>query len=144
VHLPLVVPDKSLCRIRVGDETRNWEEGKVLVFDDSFEHEAWNDAELPRVVLIFDVWHPELSTPEVKLLDFLTKTQMRAEKVAIEREERNARDRSGIEGSNDEPTSQTLDASEQEVLNVLRGDNLYSIIAQTRSAPLQDNDVWGS
>jgi len=58
-HLPLIVPDR--CGFRVGNETREWEEGKLLVFDDSIEHEAWNDSDRDRVVLIFDVWRPELS-----------------------------------------------------------------------------------
>jgi aspartyl/asparaginyl beta-hydroxylase (cupin superfamily) len=57
-HLPLIVPDR--CGFRVGNETRAWEEGKLLVFDDSMEHEAWNDSDRDRVVLIFDVWRPEL------------------------------------------------------------------------------------
>jgi aspartyl/asparaginyl beta-hydroxylase (cupin superfamily) len=46
---------------RVGNETRAWEAGKLLVFDDSIEHEAWNDSAEDRVVLIFDIWRPELS-----------------------------------------------------------------------------------
>jgi aspartyl/asparaginyl beta-hydroxylase (cupin superfamily) len=49
--------------IRVGDSTQRWEEGKALVFDDSFEHEAWNDGPGPRVVLVMDIWHPDLDTP---------------------------------------------------------------------------------
>ena len=58
-HLPLIVPQPS--GFRVGNETRAWEEGKLLVFDDSIEHEAWNDSAEDRVVLIFDIWRPELS-----------------------------------------------------------------------------------
>lgn len=58
-HLPLIVPER--CGFRVGNETREWEEGKLLVFDDSIEHEAWNDSDRDRVILIFDVWRPELS-----------------------------------------------------------------------------------
>ena len=58
-HLPLIVPQPS--GFRVGNETRAWEAGKLLVFDDSIEHEAWNDSAEDRVVLIFDIWRPELS-----------------------------------------------------------------------------------
>ncbi len=58
-HLPLIVPQPS--GFRVGNETRAWEEGRLLVFDDSIEHEAWNDSSEDRVVLIFDIWRPELS-----------------------------------------------------------------------------------
>lgn len=53
-HLPLVVP--SGCGFRVGAETRLWESGKAFVFDDTIEHEAWNEGEELRVVLIFDIW----------------------------------------------------------------------------------------
>ena len=42
---------------------RTWEEGKVLIFDDSFEHEVWQDAVSFRLIFIVDVWHPEL-TPQ--------------------------------------------------------------------------------
>lgn len=61
-HLPLIVPRD--CGFRVGNETRPWEEGKVLVFDDSIEHEAWNGSDRDRVVLIFDIWRPELTEQE--------------------------------------------------------------------------------
>jgi len=62
VHLPLVIPDG--CAIRVGDQTRGWTPGKCLIFDDSFEHEAWNRSEEPRAVLIFEIWNPGLSEAE--------------------------------------------------------------------------------
>lgn len=61
-HLPLIIPPD--CRFRVGNETREWTEGKLLIFDDSIEHEAWNDSNEDRVVLIFDIWRPELSEQE--------------------------------------------------------------------------------
>jgi aspartate beta-hydroxylase len=66
VHLPLVVPGN--CRFRVGSETREWETGKAWVFDDTIEHEAWNDSDLPRGILIFDTWHPGLTAGERELL----------------------------------------------------------------------------
>jgi len=62
VHLPLIIPPD--CAIRVGAETYVWQPGKVVVFDDSFEHEAWNRSEQLRAVLIFEVWHPQLSEGE--------------------------------------------------------------------------------
>lgn len=61
-HLPLIVPDK--CTYRVGYEQRRWEVGKVLVFDDTIEHEARNDSDELRVVLIFDIWNPYFSAGE--------------------------------------------------------------------------------
>uniref|UniRef100_A0A3P8WG01 Aspartate beta-hydroxylase n=1 Tax=Cynoglossus semilaevis TaxID=244447 RepID=A0A3P8WG01_CYNSE len=60
MHLGLVVP-KQGCRIRCTDQIREWEEGKVLIFDDSFEHEVWQDADSYRLIFIVDVWHPELT-----------------------------------------------------------------------------------
>ncbi|XP_058384746.1 aspartyl/asparaginyl beta-hydroxylase isoform X2 [Diceros bicornis minor] len=62
MHLGLVIP-KEGCRIRCANETKTWEEGKVLIFDDSFEHEVWQDATSFRLIFIVDVWHPEL-TPQ--------------------------------------------------------------------------------
>jgi Aspartyl/Asparaginyl beta-hydroxylase len=61
-HLPLIVPPE--CGFRVGNEIRQWEEGKLLIFDDTIEHEAWNNSAQDRVVLIFDIWRPELSEQE--------------------------------------------------------------------------------
>lgn len=62
MHLPLIVP--AQCGFRVGGETREWIPGKALVFDDTIEHEAWNDSNELRVVLIGDLWRPELSAAE--------------------------------------------------------------------------------
>ncbi|MCJ2188157.1 aspartyl/asparaginyl beta-hydroxylase domain-containing protein [Novosphingobium beihaiensis] len=61
-HLPLVVPDG--CWFRVGAETRLWREGEAFAFDDTMEHEAMNPSDALRVVLIFDAWHPGLSSVE--------------------------------------------------------------------------------
>lgn len=66
IHLPLVVPPG--CFFRVGGETRAWEEGVAFAFDDTIDHEAWNDSDHLRVVLIFDVWNPHLSLEEQILL----------------------------------------------------------------------------
>lgn len=65
-HLPLIVPPG--CGFRVGNDTRAWEEGRAWVFDDTIEHEAWNDSDALRVVLIFDIWHPQLSAAERALI----------------------------------------------------------------------------
>ncbi|AJA10478.1 aspartyl/asparaginyl beta-hydroxylase [Sphingopyxis fribergensis] len=66
VHLPLIVPPG--CGFRVGGETRAWEEGKAFAFDDTIEHEAWNDSDELRAVLIFDVWNPHMTAGERDLL----------------------------------------------------------------------------
>jgi aspartate beta-hydroxylase len=66
VHLPLIVP--AGCRFRVGGETRDWVEGKAWVFDDTIEHEAWNESDQARAILIFDVWNPQLTDLERDLV----------------------------------------------------------------------------
>lgn len=62
VHLALVIPPD--CSITVGGETRTWEEGRVLIFDDSFEHQAENASDRTRAVLIAEIWNPQLSEAE--------------------------------------------------------------------------------
>ncbi len=64
VHLPLRVPEPELCGITVAGETRRWEVGRALVFDDAFVHSVYNDGAADRVVLLFDLWHPELRPDE--------------------------------------------------------------------------------
>jgi len=66
VHVPLVVPPG--CGFRVGNDVREWVPGKAWVFDDTIEHEAWNDSDKLRVVLIFDIWHPHLTAAERTLV----------------------------------------------------------------------------
>ena len=61
-HIPLIVPDG--CRLRVGPETREVQAGKAMIFDDSIEHEAWNDGPATRAVLLFEIWRPELTEEE--------------------------------------------------------------------------------
>lgn len=61
-HLPLIVPPG--CGFRVGGEVREWRTGELLVFDDTVEHEAWNSGSSERIILIFDVWRPELDLEE--------------------------------------------------------------------------------
>ncbi len=63
-HLGLIVPqDAESCRIRVGEDVRHWQEGRSMVFDDTFNHEVWNDTDETRVVLFVDVLRP-LPEPE--------------------------------------------------------------------------------
>ena len=68
-HLPLVVPPD--CHFRVGNEMRQWRIGETLIFDDTIEHEAWNNSDHIRSVLIFDMWHPDLHEEE---RDFISRT----------------------------------------------------------------------
>jgi aspartate beta-hydroxylase len=62
-HLGLVVPDGP--SMRVENEIVKWQEGKCLVFDDSFEHEVWNRSDARRIVLLIQFWHPDLTPDEV-------------------------------------------------------------------------------
>ena len=72
-HLGLIVPrEAEACRIRVGDDVRHWEEGKSLIFDDTFNHEVWNDTDETRVVLFVDVLRP-LPAPESTINKLIVK-----------------------------------------------------------------------
>lgn len=62
VHLPLVVPEG--CALCVAGEARAWQEGRVMAFDDTYEHEAWNDSDHPRAILLLDAWSPHLNESE--------------------------------------------------------------------------------
>jgi aspartyl/asparaginyl beta-hydroxylase (cupin superfamily) len=70
VHIPLIVPPK--CGFRVGTQTREWHPGTALLFDDTIEHEAWNDSAEERVILIFDIWNPLLTQAERDLMTAAT------------------------------------------------------------------------
>ena len=70
VHLPLVIPEG--CGFRVGSQVRAWQKGKAWVFDDTIDHEAWNDSDQIRIVLIFDIWNPLLTAAERDLVRGLT------------------------------------------------------------------------
>ena len=64
--------DAAACRIRVGDDIRHWEEGKSLIFDDTFNHEVWNDTDETRVVLFVDVMRP-LPFPDSVINELIVK-----------------------------------------------------------------------
>ncbi|XP_078494398.1 aspartyl/asparaginyl beta-hydroxylase-like isoform X8 [Ciona intestinalis] len=69
MHLGLVIPTTGDgVRLRCADDIRTWEEGKVLIFDDSFEHEVWQQADTFRLILIVDVWHPDITKREKRTL----------------------------------------------------------------------------
>lgn len=65
-HLPLIVPRD--CRLRVGNVTQTVEPGRMMIFDDSIQHEAWNDSDQTRVVLLFEIWRPDLDQVEREAL----------------------------------------------------------------------------
>ena len=64
VHVPLAVPEGDVG-MRLAGEAVAWRRGEALVFDDSFVHETWNRTAADRVVLLFDVWHPDLGDDEI-------------------------------------------------------------------------------
>jgi len=66
-HLPLIIPSDK-CRIRVADHMHYWKEGELFLFDDGWDHEAWNDSGQTRVVLIFEAWRPDLRPEEIKAI----------------------------------------------------------------------------
>ena len=66
IHLPLIIP--AGCSFRVGGQTRQWNVGEAFAFDDTIEHEAWNESDELRAVLIFDVWNPHLTSVEQTML----------------------------------------------------------------------------
>jgi len=71
-HLPLIAPED--CSLRVGASTRPWRTGEMLIFDDSVEHEAWNHSAETRVVLLFEIWRPEITQAEREALTVLFET----------------------------------------------------------------------
>ncbi len=68
-HLPLIVPED--CALKVGGEIHEWRTGKIVVFDDTYQHEAWNRSRHTRVVLIFDLWNPFLTEAERAAVSYL-------------------------------------------------------------------------
>lgn len=74
-HLPLILPGPA--RFRVGNTTRDWKMGEAWVFDDTIEHEAWNDADELRVILIFDLWNPFLAEGEKAMITAMMQAQRR-------------------------------------------------------------------
>lgn len=81
LRVHLVVRPNAEARFRVADEWRAWKDHELLVFDDTFEHEAVNEGHDERVVLLFDIWHPDLSASEraafQESMDFLRKARAR-------------------------------------------------------------------
>ena len=71
MHFPLVVPPQCALNV-LNHGAHDWKEGELMMFDDTYCHEAWNHSESPRIVLLMDCWNPHLTQPErlaVKLLN---------------------------------------------------------------------------
>ena len=67
--------------MRVGDEIKHLEKDKCIIFDDSFNHEAWHDGQSTRINLILDFWHPELTDDEVKFFSMLLKSKLKGDRI---------------------------------------------------------------
>jgi aspartate beta-hydroxylase len=85
-HLGLIAPQG--CLIRVGNEKRSWSEGRGFVFDDSFEHEVWNEGDSMRIVFIARFYHPALTELEIEALGTLHERvrTLVGENTAVQRE----------------------------------------------------------
>jgi aspartate beta-hydroxylase len=123
--LPLVGAAGS--ELRVADHILRGKEGECLIFDDSFEHEAWHKGDGTRIVLVFDVWHPDLTDKEVQFLSFLQRARMRAE-MATEKALREARTQKAIDAGGVAPPEDA-------------GDNFYLLLQEARDL-LPDNSWW--
>jgi len=113
IHLPLVVKGNG-ARMRVGDQEVRLEEGKCICFDDSYNHEAWNDDKTSRIVLIFDIWHPDLTLKERKFLGFLQNAQLKVQKKICE-----------MEGADEDNFFSIIDKA-SEILNAKLGEELWA------------------
>jgi len=137
VHLPLVGVEGS--RLRVADRTYECVEGRCFAFDDSFEHEAWHDGDRTRIVLVFDVWHPDLHDREVQFLSLLQRSRLRAEmKRAEAAAERAAR---GCAVANASLVAREGGGREEESAPLARGDNFFQLLRDAKNA-LPDNEWW--
>jgi aspartyl/asparaginyl beta-hydroxylase (cupin superfamily) len=69
-HLGIQIPEGD-CGLRVGDQRLRWQQGRCILFDDHLEHESWNHTSQDRIVLIIDLWHPDLTPTEIAFLEGL-------------------------------------------------------------------------
>jgi aspartate beta-hydroxylase len=136
-QLPLLVPPTDEgCHswLRVNDQLVRLEEGKCIVFDDSFEHEAMNESSTtPRIILIFDIWHPDLSDSEVRFLTYLSRQRQAAWK------------RLGINTA-EEAYASAGNQEETKTEEVIQNTDFYSVITSGRRAKsrVSIEEVWGS
>jgi aspartate beta-hydroxylase len=82
-HLGLEIP--AGCGLRVASETRTWQEGRCLVFDDSFEHEVWNRSDRPRYIFLVDAFHPDLTPGERAWIERLSRRLVRLAPARLRR-----------------------------------------------------------
>ena len=157
VHLPLIVPNddddgtnkdgdtdtttksiKKSCRLRVGDDIINVTEGKCYIFDDSLEHEAWNDhSNQARIVLIFDIWHPDLTKKEIKFLSFLRKAEMKLEKKLCKLAAANDHNLTKDDGDSNNNNKKSIEEENK------ANENFFQILEKARDLKIEPSDLWG-
>lgn len=86
LHLPLVIPEGD-CALRIDQETRRWKEGEMAIFDDTFDHEAWNRTGQRRAVLLFKGYHPDLTVEEIGVLEMFTPLHVKVYREFLKRKE---------------------------------------------------------
>jgi len=119
LHIPLNVPSNEAW-LRVADEKHYLKEGEIIIFDDSHEHEAANDSTTdPRVVLVIDIWHPDLTDKEIKFFQFINNQQI----IAAKRMHKQRQD---------------------EMTDAVAGDDFLSVILNARSkSSVPVEEIWG-
>eukprot|EP01038_Epipyxis_sp_PR26KG_P012526 gene12526-16801_t len=137
-HLPLVIPkdesNSSAAWLRVGGETVQLHEGQCVIFDDSFQHEAGNDShDKARVVLIIDVWHPDLTAEEIHWLSFVNNAQVKAAqrlRKSIENQQQE------VESSSNDKTNNHKNLNNQNGLN-----DFFGVIQHSHIVGICKEDV---
>jgi len=89
LHLPLSVPEGDTA-IRVDTEVQGWSSGDMVIFDDTFEHEAWNRTDKPRAVLLLKAYHPELTVEEVGVLEMFAPLSAKVYRTVLKEKGRGA------------------------------------------------------
>ncbi len=130
--------NKKSCRLRVGDDIINVTEGKCYIFDDSLEHEAWNDhSNQARIVLIFDIWHPDLTKKEIKFLSFLRKAEMKLEKKLCELAAANDHNLTKDDGGSNNNNKSSIEEENK------ANENFFQILEKARDLKIEPSDLWG-
>ncbi|MFO0575783.1 MAG: aspartyl/asparaginyl beta-hydroxylase domain-containing protein [Polyangia bacterium] len=89
LHLPLWIPEGD-CALRVDSEARGWSAGEMRIFDDSFDHEAWNRTDQSRGVLLIKAYHPELSVEEIGVIEMFAALNVQVYRALLQEKGRGA------------------------------------------------------
>lgn len=152
-HFPILIPDslhddsnssndnnsrntdsKSSSKLYAGDEERELKEGKCVIFDDSFIHSSCNEGKTPRVVLIFDVWHPDLTQEEIKFLSFINNAQLKAAQKMKKAQKEEKKDSKKSESNCDVNES---DEEDQDFLSIIQR-------SRTGEDEVPSENIWGT